>query len=168
MRNYNKLKNDKLIAELHKKYKHKLVNLAHGIVKDTELAEDVVQEVFIKFSHVLETFEKSCSYYTYLYRMTVNRSIDEYRKKKRLSSRTAILHENVSVKSKDIDLILSVKKAIDELDDIYRIPIVLIDYDGLSYEEGARIMNISLPAFRSRLIRGRELLIKKIKLKEIY
>jgi DNA-directed RNA polymerase specialized sigma24 family protein len=100
--------------------------------------------------------------------MTINRSIDEYRKKKRISSKTTVLHDNVSIKSKDIDLILSVKKAIDELDDIYRIPIILIDYDGLSYEEGARILNISLPAFRSRLIRGRELLIKKIKLKEIY
>ena len=100
--------------------------------------------------------------------MTVNRSIDEYRKKKRISSKTAMLHENVSAKSKDVDLILSVKKIIEELDDIYRIPIILIDYDGLSYEEGARILNISLPAFRSRLIRGRELLIKRIKQKEVY
>jgi RNA polymerase sigma-70 factor (ECF subfamily) len=137
-------------------------------VKDTDLAEDVVQEVFVKFSQILETFDKKCSYYTYLYRMTVNRSIDEYRKKKRISSRTTLLHENVSTKSKDIDLILSLKKIINELDDIYRIPIVLVDYDGISYEEGARILNISLPAFRSRLIRGRELLMKKIKLKEIY
>ncbi len=162
------MKNDKLIADLHKKYKHKLLVLAHGIVKDTDLAEDVVQEVFVKFSRILETFDKKCSYYTYLYRMTVNRSIDEYRKKKRISSRTTLLHENVSTKSKDIDLILSLKKIINELDDIYRIPIVLVDYDGISYEEGARILNISLPAFRSRLIRGRELLMKKIKLKEIY
>ena len=162
------MKNDKLIAYLHKKYKHKLLVLAHGIVKDTDLAEDVVQEVFVKFSRILETFDKKCSYYTYLYRMTVNRSIDEYRKKKRISSRTTLLHENVSTKSKDIDLILSLKKIINELDDIYRIPIVLVDYDGISYEEGARILNISLPAFRSRLIRGRELLMKKIKLKEIY
>lgn len=162
------MKNDKLIAELHKKYSKKLTNLAYGIVKDTDLAEDVVQEVFVKFCNVLETFQKSCSYYTYLYRMTVNRSIDEYRKMKRISSKTAMLHENVSEKAKDVDLILSVKKIIEELDDIYRIPIILIDYDGLSYEEGARILNISLPAFRSRLIRGRELLIKRIKQKEVY
>jgi RNA polymerase sigma-70 factor (ECF subfamily) len=162
------LKNDKLIAQLHKKYKNKLVNTAYSVVKDIDLAEDVVQEVFVNLSRILDTFEKSCSYYTFLYRMTINRSIDEYRKKKRISSKTTVLHDNVSIKSKDIDLILSVKKAIHELDDIYRIPIILIDYDGLSYEEGARILNISLPAFRSRLIRGRELLIKKIKLKEIY
>lgn len=156
-----------VIEELDRKYKKKLIRLSLRIIKDESLAEDIVQEVFIKFSKKLENLELTSSFYTYLYRMTVNRSIDEYRRKKRNGAKTALFHENICREAEDIDLILSIKKIVEELDEMYRLPILLIDYDGLSYEEGAKIAGLSLPAFRSRLIRGREILLKKIKVKEI-
>lgn len=69
----------KLIVE---KYKDDAFSLACSIVKDQGLAEDVLQEVFLKVFDKIKTFKYQSSFYTWLYRIVVNRCYNELRKKR--------------------------------------------------------------------------------------
>ena len=64
------------------KYKDEALSLACSLVKDPHLAEDVLQEVFIKVFDKISSFKYQSAFYTWLYRMVVNRCYNELRKKK--------------------------------------------------------------------------------------
>ncbi|MEL7122850.1 MAG: RNA polymerase sigma factor [Bacteroidota bacterium] len=68
--------------ELIEKYKDDAFSLACSIVKDEGLAEDILQEVFVKVYDRIQTFKYQSSFYTWLYRIVVNRSYNELRKKR--------------------------------------------------------------------------------------
>ena len=69
------------------KYKDDAYSLACTIIKDPNLAEDVLQEVFIKVFDKIKRFRHQSSFYTWLYRIVVNRCYNELRKKKFLSEK---------------------------------------------------------------------------------
>lgn len=66
------------------KYKDDAFSLACSIVKDRALAEDVLQEVFLKVFDKIKTFNYQSSLYTWLYRIVVNRCFNELRRKRNL------------------------------------------------------------------------------------
>ncbi|MFH1067495.1 MAG: sigma-70 family RNA polymerase sigma factor [bacterium] len=70
-------------AELHRRYYVKLWSAANRIVEDESLAEDVVQESFVKAFKEMSRFRGQSKFSTWLYRITVNRSLDAARKKSR-------------------------------------------------------------------------------------
>lgn len=68
--------------ELIEKYKDDALSLACSIVKDHALAEDILQDVFLKVFDKIRSFNYQSSFYTWLYRIVVNRCYNELRKKK--------------------------------------------------------------------------------------
>ncbi len=64
------------------RYGEKIRNLIYSIFNDRELVEDLTQEVFIKAYEGLRTFRFQSSFYTWVYRIAVNRSRDELRRRK--------------------------------------------------------------------------------------
>ncbi|MCB0845442.1 MAG: RNA polymerase sigma factor [Bacteroidetes bacterium] len=68
--------------ELIEKYKNDAFTLACSIVKNQRLAEDILQEVFIHIFDKIKTFKYKSSFYTWLYRIVVNRCYNELRKRK--------------------------------------------------------------------------------------
>ena len=64
------------------KYKDDAFSLACSIVKDEGLAEDILQDVFVKVYDKIQTFKYQSSFYTWLYRIVVNQSYNELRKKR--------------------------------------------------------------------------------------
>jgi RNA polymerase sigma-70 factor, ECF subfamily len=151
------------------RYSQRVRNLIYSIFNETAVVDDIAQEVFIRVYEALPRFRFESSFYTWLYRITVNKSRDELRKRK--TRRFFSLHSmldasNVELQSKirvfpdDNSAKELVNKGLQQLPEKFRIPIILKDIDGLSYEEMAEIMQCEIGTVKSRLSRARAMLRK--------
>ncbi|HEC69543.1 MAG TPA: sigma-70 family RNA polymerase sigma factor [Candidatus Omnitrophica bacterium] len=140
------------------KYQVQVINLAYSLSRDSSLAEDIAQEVFLKIFKKIDSFQRKSSLSTWIYRITLNMSYQFLRKRKfSLFSpkKYSFSPEDTQEKKEIINIGLS------RLPLKYRIVIILKDLQGLSYKEIARILNCSMGTVESRLFRAR-ILLKKI------
>lgn len=162
--------------ELYQRYHRKVYAIALGVVRSPEAAMDVTQDSFVKLHRYLDRFEKSSSFYTWLYRLVRNQSIDYLRRNKR--HRASAYDESVSEAGQGAqqavaDLKLSalsdpraavqrtevreaVAKALEGLSAKHRAVIVLREFEGLSYAEIAQVESISKGTVMSRLFHARK------------
>jgi len=149
------------------RYRERVRNLIFSILNAPNLIDDLAQEVFIKAYEGLPRFRFDSSFYTWLYRITVNRCRDEMRKRKlrkffslhaasTLTDRTFI--ERTSQQPHDYELSEWITKGLQNVPDKFRLPIILKDIDGRTYEEMAVIMQCEMGTVKSRLSRGRAML----------
>lgn len=158
------------------KYQSRLISLAFKFSKDLQVAEDIVQDSLIKSFKSLDSFREDSSFYTWVYRITVNTSKNFLVSKKRKDELLASdMHEDGSLdlNSIETDNPESLLKA-SELKDILtytlnqlgedtKTALTLREFDGLSYEQISEIVNCPVGTVRSRIFRGREILEKAIK-----
>ena len=150
-------------------YGESLMRLAYTYVKDRQLAEDIVQDVFIRAYEKMNDFRGDSSYQTYLYRMTVNRCHDHFRswsfKNLFFTSKNYNLTQQMTsveteVISKAIHNILG--EEILSLPLKYREVIVFHYYKEYSIKEIASILGISPSTVKTRLLRAKEKLKVKM------
>ncbi|HTX19047.1 MAG TPA: sigma-70 family RNA polymerase sigma factor [Bacteroidota bacterium] len=150
--------------QLVEKYAQRVRNLVYSIFNDPSMVDDIAQEVFIRVYEGLPKFRFESSFYTWLYRIAVNKSRDEMRKRKakRFLSLHALLENSnqelqtkLRVHQEDNDAKELVSKALQRLPEKFRVPIILKDIDGLSYEEMAEVMQCEIGTVKSRLSRAR-------------
>jgi RNA polymerase sigma-70 factor (ECF subfamily) len=164
--------------ELFERYNSMVFNLAYQILGDREEALDVAQEVFLAIYQKMDTFRGESSLKTWIYRIAVRRAANRFRWWNRLRRRgTVSLEEHLSkspeselswnltsrAKSPEDALLLQeerekVKRMLMELPVHQRIAVIMRDIEGLSYEEIAESLNVSLGTIKSRIARGREIL----------
>jgi RNA polymerase sigma-70 factor (ECF subfamily) len=167
--------------ELFDRYSSMVFSLAYQVLGDREEALDVSQEVFLAIYSKMDSFRGESSLKTWIYSIAVHRASNRFRWWNRLRRRGTIsLEDHLSrktdqdhsidlkspVKSPEDELILKEeRKQLDEwlreLPIQQRIAVVLRDIEGLSYEEIAESMEISLGTVKSRIARGRELLKRR-------
>jgi RNA polymerase sigma-70 factor (ECF subfamily) len=133
-----------------------------------EMAEDVTQQVFLKIFNKIADFRGDAEFTTWIYRMTVNACIDEQRKTRRFFSIENFFGEFRVKKTQDEkfekrEMADEVQKAIGELKEKFRLPILLKYSEGLSYEEIAKVLDCSIGTVSSRLNRGHKMLAQKLK-----
>jgi len=157
-----------------KKYQKKIYFLAYRMVRNHDAADDVAQETFINAYSSIKSFKLGYSFYTWLYRICMNLSINYLKRQKFVISESQF-EEEVSPLEKETEsedpLSLLVQKeqerkieqAIDSLPPKYKTVFVLRVYEDLSYEEIAQALNISLGTVMSRLFRARERLQELLK-----
>ncbi len=153
------------------RYEGKIFRLAMNITQNREDAEDVLQEAFFKAYEHLDQFQGNSKFYTWIVRIAVNQALMKLRKRK--SDRTVSLDEQIDTgedmvirevaawdpdpeerySRDEINKILT--EAIDGLLPIYRTVFTLRDVDGLSTEETAEVLELTVPAVKSRLLRAR-------------
>lgn len=156
-------------------------NTALGILQNEEDAEDTAQEVFIQVFESVSSFKEESKFSTWLYRITISKSMDHVRKKKR-KKRFAFIqslygknnsvmidppdffHPGVSIEKKESAGILF--KAIDTLPDNQKTAFVLSRLEGLSYAEISEVMQLSDAAVDGLLQRAKKKL--QISLQEYY
>lgn len=149
------------------KYESLVANTVIGMIGHCSEAEDIGQEVFIRFYKAIDNFRGDSTIGTYLTRIAINLSINELKRRKRKSlffkSNNDRILDVVDTGSKSDydDSKELVQKAIQKLESKFRSVIVLRLIDGYSTEETAKILNIPLGTVLSRLSRGQQ------KLKEI-
>lgn len=158
-------------ASLVNRYEGKIFRLAMNITQNREDAEDVLQEAFLKAYEHLDQFQGNSKFYTWIVRIAVNQALMKLRKRK--SDRSVSLDEQIDT-GEDIvvreiaawdpdpeeqlsrgELQTILTEAVDSLAPIYRTVFTLRDVDGLSTEETAEALDLSVPAVKSRLLRAR-------------
>ena len=126
------------------KYKKKVFYTAYYICRNTDHAYDIAQEVFIKVFDKLRDFKMKSSFYTWLYRITVNHTFNYIRKVAK-TDRQLPLDETIGIpapEEQNPEKILSrkevsqaIEKAIDDLPEKQKIIFVLRNYNGLSFSD---------------------------------
>jgi RNA polymerase sigma-70 factor, ECF subfamily len=154
------------------RYQERIRNLLFSIFHDRNFIDDLAQEVFIKAYQALPHFRFEASFYTWLYRIAVNKSRDELRKKKvrRFFSFQTLdegfdgeIATQLSVPPENRDTQELVALGLQALPEKFRTAVVLKDIDGLSYEEIAEVMQCELGTVKSRISRARTMLKKSLK-----
>jgi RNA polymerase sigma-70 factor (ECF subfamily) len=141
---------------------HKLVfNLAHQMSKNTDDAADITQSVFLKVYEKLSTFKPEYKFFSWLYRIAINESLNLVQRQERQEeldeeavSESGMPDEPVSSQ----DTTQGVQEALLDLDVKYRVIIVLRHFHDLSYEEIGHILDIPEKTVKSRLFTARTLL----------
>lgn len=163
------------------KYKDRIFNLCFRFLGDIHEAEDIAQEVFIKVYKALKRFRSESSFYTWIYRITVNtcknrvKSLDYRRSKKNITlddEKDSKYHsESFTSGTGDTpdqfiekkERIKQIQNAIEDLTPDQRAVIILRDIEGFSYEEISEITGHKLGTVKSRLSRARNDLRKILK-----
>jgi len=154
-----------------RRYEGKIFRLAMNITQNREDAEDVLQEAFLKAYEHLDQFQGNSRFYTWIVRIAVNQALMKLRKRR--SDRAVSLDEQIDTGEDTVvreiaawdpdpeerfsreELHGILTGAIDELSPIYRTVFTLRDVDGLSTEETAEVLDLTVPAVKSRLLRAR-------------
>lgn len=159
------------------RYQHKIVNLVARYLRDPEEVEDVAQEAFIKAFRALPRFRGESAFYTWLYRIAINTAKNHLVARSRRPPGTDVDVEDAEFmdgtdalkESESPEAALArdeLSEAIDEairgLPDDLRSAVTLREFDGLSYEQIAEVMDCPVGTVRSRIFRAREAIDKAI------
>lgn len=157
--------NSKAQLELYDRYCHAMFRTAFNFVKQRDVAEDMMQEAFIKAFQKIDDFDGKVSFGAWLKKIVVNRCLD-WLKKRKLKI-VSIDDNHVSIIDEDdwnVESTITVKQihdTIDQLSDKYKIILKLFLLEGYDHQEISQILNISEVSSRSQVFRG------KNKLKEL-
>lgn len=150
-----------------------LLKIAYTYVKNTEMAQDIVQDVCENAIRKEEQFRGAASYKTYLIRMTINRSNDylrswKYKQFSITSTFAELLHlDTPEKKAMKNDERTTIGLEILKLKQTYREVIVLYYYEDFSVQDIARLLDCSENTIKTRLKRGREQLKGKLERKGV-
>lgn len=164
--------------ELIKRYETKVHNLAMRLTRNQEDSEEVLQDVFVTVYRKVSGFEGKSKFSSWLYRITVNAAFMKLRKRKQeqaismedflpqlqnqaITQPTAFGARSDSLAFNN-EIREALEGAISRLPEDYRAVFILRDVDGLSNKEVGRILDLSIPAVKSRLHRSRLMLRKRL------
>ncbi|HRL92846.1 MAG: RNA polymerase sigma factor RpoE [Pseudomonas sp.] len=159
------------------KYQHKILGLIVRFVRDPHEAQDVAQEAFIKAYRALANFRGDSQFYTWLYRIAINTAKNYLVARGRRPPESDISAEDAEFMDGDHDLKdiesperlmlrdeieATVHRAIAALPEDLRTALTLREFDGLSYEDIAAVMQCPVGTVRSRIFRAREAVDKAL------
>lgn len=162
--------NRQLFRELVLRYQSKVFAVALKVSNNQKDAEDIAQEVFLQLYRSLHNFKGTSSFYTWIYRITMNKAIDYKRKQEKIQDQVSeelissvpekntLPPEDALIKSFDRELIHSY---LFELPPAYRDVLISYYFEDLSYGEIALKYNIGIKTVESRLYRAKRLIKNK-------
>lgn len=159
------------------KYQYKLQAIVGRFIRDVDEVSDVTQEAFIKAYKALPKFRGDSQFYTWLYRIAINTAKNHLVSRSRRPVNTDIDVEDAehfANNEKLIDdttpensmmtdeLAAIIKKALSALPEDLRTALTLREFNGMSYEDIAAVMNCPVGTVRSRIFRAREFLDERV------
>ena len=158
--NDKSLVNDRL-AVLWQDYHDKLLGFIHGRVESTEIAEDILQDVFIKIQKGLARLQDNERIESWIYQIVRNAVVDHYRSRKAFEelpqSLTAPEPEQEAQARYEISACL--KPMIETLPPSYRDALLLSEFEGLKQKQVAETLGLSVSGAKSRVQRGRAMVL---------
>src|SRR3974390_1101441 len=157
--------------QLVRRYDRNVFRIAQHITQNRQDAEDVVQDAFLKAYSNLEQFQGQSKFYTWLVRIAVNEALMKLRRRR--PERMVSLDEDVKTEEDSLPREIAdwspnpeqqynqaelkdiLTRTIQGLPPSFRTVFVLRDVEGLSTEETAEALGLSIPAVKSRLLRAR-------------
>lgn len=148
-------KDDKAISLLYENYGDTLFGVAYKVVKDEALAQDVLQESFIKIWKKADSYDASkAKLFTWLFRIVRNTSIDKLRSVNNKSDKEIQIDVsdvyNIGVKSINPEH-LDIQENLDKIEDKYRIVLEALFFEGMTQQEASDELDIPLGTIKSRL-----------------
>ncbi|GAB1265067.1 RNA polymerase sigma factor RpoE [Aurantivibrio infirmus] len=159
------------------KYQHKILAIVGRYVRDNGEVHDVSQEAFIKAYRALKNFRGDSAFYTWLYRIAINTAKNHLVARSRrppasdvdmddaeFYSGSEVLKDQETPENllfrDELDAVI--KATIDALPEDLKTAVTLREFEGLSYEEIAEVMDCPMGTVRSRIFRAREAIDKQV------
>ena len=155
-------------------YHSSVYNLVYGILSDAADAADVTQDVFLRVFRGIRGFRRSSSLKTWLYRVSVRQALNHrrwcWRHHRQQISIDADVQENGAIHELENgeatpfeqcathEMQIKVRQALVQVPAVFRSAVILRDLEGLSYEEVAEVLEVSVGTVKSRILRGRRML----------
>ena len=148
-------KDDKAISLLYDNYGETLYGVAYKVVKDDELAQDVLQESFIKIWKKADTYDASkAKLFTWLFRITRNTAIDKLRSINNKADKEVQMDVSdvykvgvESIKPEHLDI----QENLDKIEPKYREVLEALFFEGMTQQEASEELDIPLGTIKSRL-----------------
>jgi RNA polymerase sigma-70 factor (ECF subfamily) len=160
------------------RYQAKIINLISRYVRDREEVRDVAQEAFIKAYRALPRFRGDSAFYTWLYRIAINTAKNHLVSRSRRPPTTDVDVDDADYRD-DADMLrtgedpegalsrdelqAAIEQALVDLPEDLRSALTLREFDGLSYEQIAEIMECPVGTVRSRIFRAREFVDQRMR-----
>ena len=167
---------DSAFRELFELYHAMVFNVCYRMLGSRHEGEDITQDVFVNAYKTLKHFRSESKLSTWLYRIAVNHCLNHQARKKRqrwisldifsdteneqLSGNTTDDRPDIAMERKETEQII--QHAINSLPKQQRIALILHRYEGLSYQEIAKVLECSVSSIESRIFRGKQNLCKKL------
>ncbi len=161
---------------IYNQYKVLVYNVALHYLQNVEDAEEITQDVFVQVHNSLDSFKENSSLKTWIYRITINKSLDFIKHKnsvkrffifgkkseneKELEILSNFEHPGIDLVNKENAAILF--KVINELTENQKTAFILSKLDGLSNPEISEIMNVSISSVESLIFRAKTTLKEKL------
>ncbi len=153
--------------ELFDKYKSFVWNVAYRMTCSFEESEDLTQEVFVSAWKALGSFKGRSSFSTWLYRITVNKTLNTLRRRSPAGCKTdervfgvvdkeIFMRQNPGAGVESCEVEQALSKLLERLDPDRRMAVVLREIEGLSYEQISGAMDVPVGTVKSRIARARE------------
>ena len=151
------------------KYQSRLFATVLNVVKDRELAEDIVQEAYMKGFEKLDTLKNHEQFYPWLKRIALNLALNHFERAKRVmdveseEDETSFFERIPDGESPEELLVKEelkryVRLFVEALPDKLRVVVILREIEDMSYEEISEMMNIPIGTVRSRLFNARQMI----------
>ena len=158
--------------ELVRRYQERIYGTIYHMTSNHEDANDLVQETFIKAFSALKSFKGGSSFYTWVYRIAVNKTINFLKQRKNRQGMSLndldfnaendpdlvalISHKTPRREAGLAELQEKLNEAMAKLSDVHRLVVTLHDVQGVPHEEIAEIMDCNIGTVRSRLFYARQ------------
>jgi RNA polymerase sigma-70 factor (ECF subfamily) len=152
---------DQAFEKLLFKYQKIVFNLIYRLVQDYDDAEDLAQTVFLKVYQNLGSYNKKHRFYSWLYRIAVNESLNfiaYHRRKEELQDSFISTEETPDKVADNHDRNARIESILSELNPDYRLLIILRHYLDYSYQDMAEVLQLPLKKIKSRLYMARQIL----------
>ena len=143
------------------KYQRTIFNTVYHMIHNFDDAEDITQRVFIKVFENLNSFNPKFKFFSWMYRIAMNESLNHINGKKSFEPllENLIVHERTPEEAYNgIELSEKIQQALMHIDPDYRMLIILKHFQDCSYKEIAVILNVPEKKVKSRLFTARQLL----------
>ncbi|MFP4498981.1 MAG: RNA polymerase sigma factor [Vulcanimicrobiota bacterium] len=181
IKDYSKISDEKLLnlsqsgdykafEEFVRRYEDRIYRLGLKMLHSPQDAEDILQKTFLTVYEKMDQFRGESKVSTWVYRIATNHALMKLRKEKKkiTTSLSSPVNGNEDLfpqledESTDIskaleqkEMVKKLERAISELPDIYRLVFILRDVEGFSNKEVAKMLNLTVPAVKSRIFRAR-------------
>ncbi|MGC8887956.1 MAG: sigma-70 family RNA polymerase sigma factor [Verrucomicrobiia bacterium] len=158
--------------ELVRRYQERIYSVIYNMTSNRDITDDLAQETFIKAFRALKSFKGDSSFYTWLYRIAVNKTLNHIKKQKEAYTMSlndldvnvehhpdivSLISEKTPLREVGLnELQKKLNAALLKLSEKHRLVVVLHDIEGIPHDEIAKILGCNSGTVRSRLFYARQ------------
>jgi RNA polymerase sigma-70 factor (ECF subfamily) len=157
---------DRALAAVYQEFSQGVFAYCLKILADRQLAEDVVQETFLKVRQHAQSIQRNESFKSWVFRIARNEALMQLRKKRsngQIEDESVWSEETPHQQFVALERTEIVNRLLDNLKHGYREVLVLLAYEGMSYSEIASVTGATESSVKSRIFRARKEMIEKMK-----